>query len=343
MTPKRRRSRLCDVAELAGTSVATASRALNRSGYIAQETMDKVLKAAHQLNYQPNLQARGLRQKNSRLVGLLIPNMQDAYYMALADSLSLIMIRHGYHLLVFSSRDDPEYEKKMLHDMAGRAIDGLFWVPSNLDKELVHYLNDQQIPTISLVRRVQDDLLDTVIFEDLIGSQKAVEHLISLGHRYIGFIGGTIRHSSYRDRLEGYMKAMSNADIPILNSLVKIGKTLDRWGEEATLELIEQDPKPTALFIGSCTLVPGVIKVLTDHNFHLPDDMSLVCFDDLEWFQYYTPSITAVSTNYEILAEEAARLFFRRIEDMETSTSKPILRRIEFNLMIRASSQPLIR
>lgn len=340
MVNQNRRPSLKDVAILAGTSTATASRAISGKGYVAEDTRERIFDAVQQLNYQPNLQARALRKRSSLTVGLVIPNMLNAYYTALADSISQLLYENGYHLLLASTRDDPEVEQDMLYDMVGRAVDGLIWVPSSTNPTLVEYLLEQHVPAVSIVRRVPGDKLDAIIFEDYQGSQAATQHLISMGHRRIGYIGGDIRYSSNHDRWQGFLRAMEGKGLDVEDCLVKLGTTRSLWGEMATSELLSLYPPPTAIFVASNAIMPGVLKTLRQHSLHLPKEMSLICFDDLDWFSYSIPSITAVTSDHVLFAEAAVDLLMKRIENPKSLDEPSALIPIKFELILRQSTVP---
>jgi LacI family transcriptional regulator, galactose operon repressor len=332
------RPSLKDVATLAGTSTATASRAISGRGYVSADTRKRVLEAVQELSYQPNLQARALRQRTSSTIGLVIPNLLNAYYTALADALSQLLYAKGYHLLLASTRDDPDVEQNMLSDMVGRAVDGLLWVPSSASPELTGYLLEQHTPAVAIVRRVPDDLLDAIIFEDFAGSQAATRHLINLGHERIGYIGGDIRYSSNFDRWQGFLRAMQECGMPAEDCFVKLGSTWGVWGEKATSELLELVEPPTAIYAASNAIMPGVLKTLRQHAVQLPEDMSLVCFDDLDWFSYSIPSITAVTTDHLRFAEAAVDLLMNRIQTPKLADEPSVLVQIDSELIVRQST-----
>ena len=179
-----------------------------RNGIHRRGHAGRVLDAARELNYQPNLRARGLRQRSSRSIGLIIPNLLNAYYTALADAVSQLLAARGYHLLLSSTRDDAANEQGTINDMVGQAVDGLVWVPTSPRPELLADLRNQQTPAVSIIRRIEGDPIDTVVFEDFAGSQAATRHLIDLGHQRIGYIGGDVVYSSNHERWQGFLSAM---------------------------------------------------------------------------------------------------------------------------------------
>jgi LacI family transcriptional regulator len=184
----------------------------------------------------------------------------------------------------------------------------------------------------------RSDRLDTIVFEDLTGAQAAIKYLIQLGHRRIGFIGGDINYNSNYDRLQGYLKALKEAKIGVDESLVKVGSVRDTWGSIATDELLRMADPPTALFAASNAIIPGVMKMLLQHEVQVPKEMSLICFDDLDWFTFSNPSISAVSISHERIAEAAVDLLLQRVESPEESKRPPIFMTVSFDLLLRKSA-----
>ncbi len=333
-----RRATLKDVAQLAGTSVATASRVLAGAGLAAEETRQRIEDAAHTLNYQPNLQARALRGQSSRAIGLVMPNLLNAGYTALADAASRILAQHGYHLLLSPTGDDSRAEAETLRDMIGQNVDGLILVPSAVDKALVDSLVEHGVPAVAAIRRVPGDGLDTVTFEDFAGAVAATNHLLSLGHRRIGYIGGDVHHSSNQARWQGYQAALREHNLPVAEELVRLGALRNTWGSVATANLMRLSDSPTALFVASGALIPGVIATLQSYGVVVPDDVSLICFDDVEWFSFTVPKITAISSSQSRLAEAAVTLLLTRIEEPEQRGRAPSLMEIKSELMLRGST-----
>jgi len=334
-----RRASLKDVAALAKTSIATASRALSGAGYVGESTRQRILEAARTLNYQPNLRARGLRQRVSHSIGLIIPNLLNAYYTAMADAISQQIAPRGYHLLLSSTRDDAATEHETVVDMVGQAVDGLIWVPSVAETDLLGYLAGQHTPAVAIVRRLADDPIDTVVFEDGAGSRAATRHLLDLGHQRIAYIGGDMMHSCNRDRWQGFLEAMHQSGIEPDESLVKLGANRGTWGTVATNDLLRLATAPTAIFVASNAIMPGVIRTLRQAGVALPAEMSLICFDDVEWFSFSVPPITAISTAYTALAEAAVDLLMTRIAGApEGAERPPALMEINFEFVLRRST-----
>lgn len=336
--PTNRRASLKEVAALAGTSISTASRALSGVEFVADETRARVLDAARRLNYQPNLRAKGLRQHTSGTIGLLIPTLLNPYYVTVADEISRLLTRSGYHLQLAASGDDPEVQQEVLHNMIGHDVEGIVWVPCQAEDELIRYLCTQLVPIVCMVRKAPGDFADTVVFEDYNGSRIVMQHLLDLGHQRIGYIAGEVKHSSNLARWRGYQDALQEAGLPVDEDLQKLGRAGASWGEVATLDLLQIPSPPTALFVSSNPMMPGVLRALNRYRIKIPDDMSLICIDDVEWFSFVTPPISAVRVRQSLLAEFAVDLLLRRIHDNDGRVRTPVLAEIGFELVQRSST-----
>jgi LacI family transcriptional regulator len=335
-----KRANLKDVAVAARTSVATVSRVLNDSGYYSDDIRARVQKAAEKLNYQPNLHAKSLRQRRSHTIGLLIPNLLNAYYTALADDVSQLLNTHSYQLLLSSTRDDPVVEKNTFRQLIGHNVDGLIWVPTAANKKLFDTLINRRIPAVSIVRKVEGNLLPTIVFEDYAGAQAATNHLLRLGHTRIGLIGGDVVHSSNNERLQGYMKALEEASVECDRVLIKMGAASGEKSSIFTEALLQLSRPPTAIFVASNALMPGVMKTMRQHDVNIPEEISLICFDDLEWFLFSKPPISAIAINHARLAEAAVDLLLNRIQNPAEMDKPHLFMQISFELSLRGSTAP---
>ncbi len=334
----RGRATLRQVAALAQVSVGTASRVLNETGYSSSDARIRVLAAADELNYQPNLRARGLRKQASSCIGLVIPDLLNVYYTTLADTVTQLLSDRGYHLILASTRDRRTNEMETLRGMVGQSVDGLIWVPTAPTDELLHLLRDYNVPTVAIVRRVPGDALDTIMLDDLAGSRASVHHLVGLGHKRIAFLDGEVKYSNYYDCWRGYVEAHEEAGLPVDERLVKFGSPRGAWVMEAVHDLLQLEDPPTALLVATNSLMPEVMSVLRQHAIRIPDDMSLISFDDIAWFSYSIPAMTAVRADHERLAEMAVDLVMRRIEQPPRAKSTPAFLTVGFELILREST-----
>jgi LacI family transcriptional regulator len=334
------RATLQQVAELAHVSVSTASRVLNDTGYSSSDARSRVLVAAHQLKYQPDLRARGLRKRASLCIGLVIPDLLNVYYTRLADTVTQLLSDRGYHLILASTRDRPAHEIETILGMVGQSVDGLIWVPTSPNADIIQLLYDHETPAVAIVRRILGDVIDTIMLDDLAGSRASILHLFGLGHKRVGFVGGDIRYSNYYDCWQGYIEAHKKAGLSVDEQLVKLGPPRSAWVMQAVHDLLRMEHPPTALLVASNSLMPEVMSVLRQHHINIPSDMSIVSFDDIPWFSYSVPSITAVRADHERLAEMAVDLLMRRIEETSDADPPPLFLNVGFELIVRESTAP---
>jgi LacI family transcriptional regulator len=234
-------------------------------------------------------------------------------------------------------------QETTLRQLIGHDVAGLIWVPATPNKKILKYLLDRHIPTVAIVRKLEGNLVDTIVFEDFDGSLAATQHLISLGHQHIAYIGGDVAFKSNLDRWQGFQKALQEANLPCEENLSKLGTLRSTWGAIATEELLRLAKPPTAIFVASNAIMAGVMRILRQKRICVPEDISLICFDDLDWFSFSNPPITAVATSYQRLAEAAVDLLQRRIDKTTDGEMPPVEIRIGFELVLRRSTAPIAR
>jgi LacI family transcriptional regulator len=178
------------------------------------------------------------------------------------------------------------------------------------------------------------------VFQDFEGSCSAAQHLLGLGHRRIGYIGGDEQHSSNYARWQGFRAAVQAAGLVLDDSLVKLGAPRSTWGYVATADLLGLSSPPTAIFAASNAIMPGLMRAVRQRRVAVPDDLSLICFDDVEWFSFSIPPITAINVSYTKLAETAVDLLLRRIDDPEGTERPAVFIEISYELVVRGSTGP---
>jgi LacI family transcriptional regulator len=331
-----------DVSRASGLSVSTVSRALNSSGYVSEETRQRVTQAAEELGYRPNWIARSLKGKPSCLVGLIIPDISNVYYTSIASFVSKTLRENNYELILCNSHEDPEVDLaylKMLHE---KRVDGVIYVhPSRGDNSTyVRRMVADGMPIVELNRQKDHELLDCVMADNRQGSFKATRYMIELGHQQIGLILGETSLVTGRDRLFGYRDALESAGIAYNQDLVRIGSFSRDHGEQGMRDLLQLSKLPTAVFAGSNRILTGVLYVLGQEGICIPQDLSVISFDDAEWVSIWNPSITVVDIAIEEISRLAVELLYRRINNKELSR-KPITYLLSTHLIERNSCHPV--
>jgi len=306
-----------DLARHANVSPATVSRVLNNSGYVSEETRRRIEKAIAELGYQPDARARSLRGKPSNLVALIIPDILNVFYTSVAKAIEENLKQHGYTMLLGVTGDSAVSYQEYLRSFWERRVDGIIYVPPASDGYSAHTrrLVAQGMPMVELNRRREVDLLDGVVADNFQGAYQATEYLINLGHERIALIVGSPEITTGKDRLNAFRRAMMDAGLEIDPALLKIGVFSKEYGIRATQELLEVSPRPTAIFATSNRLLMGTMTVLVEHKIRVPDDISVVAFDDSEWLTFWQPPITTVDIAVEEMGMLAVQLLLRCIRE----------------------------
>ncbi len=307
-----------DVALRAGLSVTTVSRALNKSGYVSAKARQRIADAVAQLSYQPNWMARGLKGKPSRSIGLIIPDISNLFYTAVAKSVSDALSAVGYDLILCVNNEDASTDLGHLRVLYEKRADGIIYVhPSQgSNSTFVHQLVGWGMPIVELVRQRETGLLDAVLGDDFRGAYDMTKYLVDMGHRRIGFLIGETHLTTGRNSLSGHRRALQDAGIPVNPDLVRIGTFTRLHGEQGTHDLLKLADPPTAIFAGSNRLLFGALFALRERGMRVPDDVSVVAFDDAEWLSIWNPPITTVDLAEDEMAHVAVGLLQRRIASL---------------------------
>lgn len=319
---------LKDVAIKAGVSIATVSRVLNDAKNVNPKTRLKVQKAIKALNFQPSRVARRLRAQagQSKLIGFVIPDIQNPFYVDVIRGVEDTASKMGYAIIMSNFSQDAAKEKLYLDIMRSESVDGLIVAPAHEHDREVISLIETGLPVVCVDRVLADIDVDVVVVDNRQGAREAIELLVKLGHRRIAYLSGPQEIPTYRERQAGYEDALHNHNIIVDKSLIKIGDSTHQSGKILTEEFLKMSNRPTALFTGNNLITLGALEVLHDHKLRLPDDMSIIGFDDMYWSSSLNPSLTAVSQpGYEI-GRRAADMLFQRIADPGRPTIKVTLK-----------------
>ncbi|MEZ4622777.1 MAG: LacI family DNA-binding transcriptional regulator [Caldilineaceae bacterium] len=328
-----------DVANRAGLSPATVSRALNKSGYVSAENVRRVEEAIAELGYQPNWMARGLHGKSSNLIGLIVPEVMSLYDNSVIQVIANGLHHHGYGLLLCLHNEEGEQDLSYLRHLQEKQVSGIIYTHplSGNNSAFVRQLAEQ-IPVIELNRRRERDTLDAVLADNIQGAYQITQYLLGLGHRRIALIMGEDALTTGQNRLHGYQLALSDTGLAVDPDLVRIGSFSREHGEAATAALLDLDPMPTAILAGSNRILMGVLQVLTKRHVTIPDTISVAAFNDTEWLQIWDPPITTVDTDVAEMARLAVDLLLQRITNPD-KIAKPREYLLGTSLLIRASCQ----
>lgn len=323
-----------DVAVRAGVSASTAGRVLSGSGYAGQRTRQKVLAAAEELGYVPNRIARSLRQGSTKMVGLLIADVENTFYSTIAKNVESVLKEAGYHVVLCNDNDDPNEEAEYLTLLQGMGVDGLIVTPTPQSRRPLERLQQKGMVIVQIDRRVPRLSADAVLVDNEAISARAVSHLIECGHPRIGMLSGPERVTTAKGRLAGYKRALEEHRVPWRPELVRYGSFRSDHAIADATELIRSKLRPTALFAANNILAEACVLALREQQMSVPTDMSLLAFDDLPWMSLMNPALTTVRQPIADMASTAAELVLRRLRDRQ---AKPTTVVFEAELVVRDS------
>jgi LacI family transcriptional regulator len=336
------------VAEHAKVSVSTASRALSGSPAISEATRAAVDRAAAELGYRPNRAASALRSKRSHLIGLVLNNLVNQSFHTIADVVQRRLRGEGYQLILSTTDADPRTEESLLLTLADHGVDGVIIIGSGQSAAITNDFLASGMAVVNVIRSSHDSMAPTVLAADRDGAFEATEHLAGLGHRRIGFIGGTEISDSGRARYSGYVDALARHGVPYDGSLVLRGPFTQEFGASATAELLARDTGMTALFAANHEATFGILPTLAARGVRVPKDLSLLSFEDMPLLQMWHPPVTVVDNGATQLAELSVDLLLNQIRSISAEGVSPErLRRLTrtyrvgAQLVVRSSTAPL--
>lgn len=334
------KTKLKDVANKAGVSITTVSRVLNDASQVNADTRARVQKVIKSLNFQPSRVAQRLRTQKgqSKLIGLVLPDIQNPFYVEVVRGVEKAVSEIGYAFIMSNFSQDEEKEKIYLNVMRSESVDGLIVAPAHEKDKMVINLIRSGLPIVCIDRVVAKIGVDAVVVDNRQGVLEAIEYLLSLGHRRIGYISGPLQIPTYRERLKGYQQALAEHQIKIEDDLIKTGNSTHQSGCLFTRTFLRMENAPTAIFAGNNLITLGALEVLHQNKVKIPGDISIIGFDDIYWAISLNPPLTAVSQPGFEIGRRAAEMLFHRILDPGRPHAKVVL---NTQLMIRQSCGPI--
>lgn len=322
-----------DVAAAAGVSTATVSRVINQTARVDDARAQRVRKAIEDLNYRPNLIARGLRVQTTSVIALVVADIASPFFTAVCRGVEDTARRYGYSVILCDADDDIEKETEYVNVLASQAVAGVIISPES-ERTDVGPLVRNGIAIVALDRKLTLKT-DSVHSNSRAGAYDATRHLLESGARRIGCITGPRLVSTAEDRLDGYRAALAGASLRGDPELVEYANYREDGGYRAAKRMLELPEPPDALFVANNSMLVGAFGACLEAGVQIPDELSIVGFDDLEWANYTQPSITTVrQATYEI-GSAAAQLLIDRIKNPDAPVEEMVF---EVELMIRGSS-----
>jgi len=323
------------VAMRAGVAVGTVSHYLNRSAPVADGTARRIQRTIDRLGYRPDLGARSLRVRRTQSVGLVLPNISNPFYSEVAREVEHALWERGFQTLLCDSSGDPERERTHLDGLESRRVDGVLLIRSSgRAVRRIEPDRRQGVPVVYVDRAVAGR--HSVTSDNRMGGELAARHLAGLGHRRIGVLAGEKTVLNVQQRLQGFRQELERHGLALAEGAVVNGPQALELGYEVE-RLVRLDPRPTAVFATNDIVAIGAWRRLLELGFRIPQEISLVGFDDIEMSRLLFPPLTTVSQEKAAMGRQAAALLLRLMEGEELPPDHTL---VAPRLVVRGSTAP---
>ncbi len=304
---------IVDVAAKAGVSVATVSRVLSNKPHVRPALRERVLAAVAQLDYQPSRVARSLRLQRSQVFGLIIGDIQNPFFTALARAVEDIAHSHEHAVFLCNTDEDADKEQLYVDLMEAEQVAGVIIAPTQEVNSPCRWLVESGIPVVAIDRRLHDLEVDTVLVDNVHSAREVVRHLIEQGHQRIAVIAGPPTTTTGRERLEGYVVAMQEAGRAIDPAYIRQGLHTEEVGMRLTFALLDGPNPPDAIFAANNLLAAGALVALQLRHINVPNDLAIAAFGEVPWMRLVDPPMTVVRLPIYDMGAAAANLLIQRI------------------------------
>ncbi|HEX3659930.1 MAG TPA: LacI family DNA-binding transcriptional regulator [Acidobacteriaceae bacterium] len=330
---------IVEVAKRAGVSIATVSHVIRGTKRVSEGVEERVRNAIRELDYFPNEIARSLKVAQTRMLGMVLPDITNPFFPEIIRGAEDTAFERGYFLVTANTDEQIGRERRIVAALRSYRVAGILLAsaPGN-DASHILRLIASGVSVVCLDRQVPGVPSDAVLLDNVRGARECVRHLIQLGHRSIAIITGHLRTQTAQERLQGYEDALQEADIPMASKLIFEGDFREESGYQLGKQLLQKPKNASAVFVCNGVMTLGLLKAMEDKGVRCPDDLSLATFDDLTIDRTFHPHLTAVvQPGYEMGAR-AATILMDRIEGKMTGSPSSL--RIVPTLVIRESSAP---
>ncbi|QGY44288.1 substrate-binding domain-containing protein [Maribellus comscasis] len=318
---------ITDIAEKTGLSTTTVSRVLNGKAEqyrISKKSQQKIKEVAKELHYTPNQFAANLRTGKSGTMALIIPSLNNPFFAGIASEINTELRKSNYTTIISDSDENPETEKMELQQLIARNIEGLIIVPCGNEWEHIKSLQEQGLPVVCIDRYFENLDIPFVSTDNYTGASMATKQLIENGHSRITCIQGVQHSTPNKLRIKGFTDTMKKAGLES-ESIVGDDFTFQNGYLETKL-LLQQKEHPTAVFTLSNTIAMGCMKALKEENIKVPDDISLITFDDHPYLDYLATPLSCIAQPVSDISKIAVKFLISKINKQEVKTSQVLLR-----------------
>lgn len=327
------------IAERAEVSIGTVSHVINETAKVREKLRLRVLEAIRSLGYQPSQLARGLRRNQTSMLGMIIPDITNPFFPAVVRGVEDVAYKRSLRVVLCNTDNDPRKELSYLNELRSYRPAGLLVIPA-AESEITPHLKSLAAagpPVVCLDRRPKGWMGDVVSVANEVGAYRATQHLLNMGHRQLAVITGPLHLTNAAERLRGFKRALAEARIAIEPEYIQEARFERNSGYEAAMRLLRMLPRPTAIFASNDMMALGVLLAARETNFHCPEELSIVGFDNLDFSEFTAPALTSVHQPGYQLGTTGARLLLERIDGLKQKPKRIVL---QTELRTRSSVGP---
>ncbi|MGV8027197.1 MAG: LacI family DNA-binding transcriptional regulator [Anaerolineaceae bacterium] len=321
-----------DVAKRANVSITTVSHIINQTRYVSDELTDRVKKAMEELDYHPNSLARGLRSGKTKTIGLVVPDISNQFFAEISRKIEDNGFEHGYSVILCNTDDDPHKEKSYIDVLLAKKVEGIVFISTVVESNNLEKTLEIGVPIVLVDRDINEINSDIVLVDNSVGGFEATKYLIELGHRRIGCIGGPSPITPSAQRVAGYKRALQEAGIPVDPELIISGDFRYESGNKTMRALLSLPQPPTAVFASNDMMALGAIQAVNDQGMKIPDDISVIGFDNIPFSQTISPTLTTMAQPIHEMADLVVDLLIDKIklqrQRSRAEDQKPTYKRI---------------
>jgi DNA-binding LacI/PurR family transcriptional regulator len=324
-----------DIAKIAGVSSATVSRVINGLSTVRPATAERVRRVIDELKFIPNGSATTLKYGRSNTYGLIIPDITNPFFPEFIRSFEGILAETNFNILVASTESQPLRMQKTIHRMLVSQVEGIALLASEIDTVPIESLMTNRVPLVTMDRRVVGKGLSDVCVDSASGMRDAVKYLYKLGHRKIAYIGGLAGPTISDHRLQSFLLAMGNVGLAAETQFLCVGNYRVSGGEAAMADLLRLSHRPTAIVAANDLTAIGALRVVHQQGLSVPEDVSIIGFDDIELSEFVYPTLTTL----RLSRQEIAKTFVGALEALANSPHRNgIQYKVETTLVTRSST-----
>ncbi len=301
-------SSLKEVAEIAGVSPATVSRVMNNTVFVSDATREKVEAAIEKINYKPNIIAQSLRLKATKNIGLLVPEISHASFILVVKHIVDSAAKRGLNTIVCNTDNDVIKEAHIIDKLIRQSINGIIFIRVSDESHIVNVSKSTKVPMIVLDRAFNNENIPNITIDNYFAGTLAAKHLISKGRKKIATITGKFNISLSRDRHQGFIDTLKKHGIEVPQKLIYQGGFTYQAGVDGVLNFIENNLEFDGLWGQNDLIAAGAMSTLLHHNKRVPQDVSIVGMDNVQFSSYMYPSITTIAQPYEAMCDKAVEL-----------------------------------